>query len=203
MRRRKLARSFYARPALEVAPDLIGALLRRRIRGRTVSGRIVEVEAYLAGRDPASHAYRGRTARNAAMFGPPGRAYVYFTYGNHFCVNVVTGKEGEAEAVLIRALEPVEGIGTMRRRRGRNDLRALTSGPGRLTQALGIGRAQNGADFTGGELWIEAHAKPSEVRIGRSRRIGIRRAVRLPYRFFEIGSPFVSGPRQKRRPRRP
>jgi DNA-3-methyladenine glycosylase len=138
---RLLPCEFFARPVLEVARDLIGCTFVCD----GVGGRLVEVEAYRAIDDPASHAYRGRTARNAAMFGPPGHLYVYFTMGLHFCVNVVCGAEGEAAAVLLRALEPAAGLDVMRARRGLDDPRRLCSGPAKLTQALDITRADYGA----------------------------------------------------------
>jgi len=131
--------AFFARPVLEVAHDLIGCTFV--FDG--VGGRLVEVEAYRAD-DPASHSYRGRTQRNAVMFGPPGHLYVYFTYGMHFCVNLVCHEEGDGAAVLLRALEPVHGVEAMKERRGMDDIRLLCSGPARLTQALGIGREHDG-----------------------------------------------------------
>lgn len=190
-RARKLPRSFYARGALSVAPDLLGKVICHRRDGVLTAGRIVEVEAYLGSADPASHAWRGPTPRNRAMFGPPGHVYVYFTYGNHFCMNVVTGREGEASAVLIRALEPIEGLESMRQRRGREPLGDLTSGPGKLAQALGIDRAAYGHDLTREPLWIEddRFAPPEWVA---TPRIGISAAIDLPYRFVVAGSPFAS-----------
>lgn len=185
-----LHRSFYARSALDVAPELLGKILSHRGRNGLASGRIVEVEAYLGVQDPASHAYRGRTERNRAMFGAPGHAYVYFTYGNHFCMNVVTDREMTASAVLIRALEPLEGIDLMTRRRGGRPLLELASGPGRLAQALGIDRSLYGCDLTRPPLWIrEDGAAPAWVA---TPRIGIREAADLPYRFVVSGSPFAS-----------
>ena len=183
-------RSFYERSALEVAPELLGKILSHRGTDGLASGRIVEVEAYLGEKDPASHAYRGRTERNRAMFGPPGHAYVYFTYGNHFCMNVVTDREGIASAVLIRALEPLEGIELMTRRRGGRPLRELASGPGRLAQALGIDRALYGHDLTRAPLWIRQDGEDPEWVA--TPRIGIREAADLPYRFVVAGSPFAS-----------
>ena len=189
---RILPQSFYARPALEVAPDLLGKILCRRKRGAITSGRIVEVEAYLGEADPASHAYRGLTNRNRAMFGPPGRAYVYFTYGSHHCMNVVTGPEGVAMAVLIRALEPLDGISIMKRRRGRDRIVDLTSGPGKLTEALSIGADDYGRDLTREPLWIcEDGVRPE---VARTPRIGISRAENLRFRFAVPGSPCLSRP---------
>ena len=186
-----LPRSFYARPALQVAPELLGRVLCHRRRGTLTAGRIVEVEAYLGRQDPASHAYRGQTQRNRAMFGPPGHAYVYFTYGNHFCMNVVTGADGEAGAVLIRALEPMEGLAVMKRRRGRREPAELTSGPGKLAQALGIDLRVYGHDLTREPLWIESGGS-REVDWRATPRIGINQAVDLPYRFIATESVFVS-----------
>lgn len=192
MTRKILPRNFYARSPLAVAPDLLGRILFRRKNGVVTSGRIVEVEAYLGSKDPASHAFRGLTPRNQVMFGPAGCAYIYFTYGNHFCMNVVTGKEGRASAVLIRALEPLDGIPTMKRRRRRSKLADLTSGPGKLTQALHIDRALNGEILIGNKLWISAGRNSSRVRWERTPRIGIREATDRLYRFAVSDSSFVS-----------
>jgi DNA-3-methyladenine glycosylase len=190
-KRTALPRSFYERSALEVAPDLLGKILCHKGRGVLTSGRIVEVEAYLGAQDAASHAYRGPTDRNRAMFGPPGRAYVYFTYGNHFCMNVVTDRDGLASAVLIRALEPLDGIEAMKRRRRGRPLTELASGPGKLTEALAIGRSAYGLDLTREPLWICDDAAAPAAFI-RTPRIGLRVAADLPYRFVVAGSPFVS-----------
>lgn len=195
-----LARPFFARPTLEVAPDLLGALVVRVLQPAEVPGgatdpvvlvaRLVEVEAYLGPQDPASHAYR-RTPRSEIMWGPPGRAYVYFSYGNHHCMNVVTEPEGTAGAVLLRAAEPVEGVRVMQRLRGVHDVRKLLSGPGRLTQALAVDRRFNGWDLTRrGPLYLAPGKAPA--RVATSPRAGIRRAVDRPWRFFDPESPFVS-----------
>jgi DNA-3-methyladenine glycosylase len=189
---RVLPRSFYARPSLEVARDLIGRLLVRPLPGGRLVGRIVEIEAYQEG-DPASHSFRGRTARNEVMFGRPGHLYVYLSYGMHFCMNVVTGRDGEGSAVLLRAVEPVEGIDWMLARRGLDDVRLLCAGPGRLTQAFGIDRAHNGADLVAGDvLFVASGSAVPEDRIGVSPRVGLTLGVDRPWRFFEAGSPFVS-----------
>lgn len=168
--------------------------------GGRVSGRIVETEAYRGGHDPASHAYRGPTPRTRVMFGPPGHVYVYFTYGMHHCLNLVTEAAGRASAVLIRGLEPLQGLERMRRRRSvARDLPGgwtrLARGPGCVGQALGISRRHTGLDLVTGRLWI-ADQPPERrgLRIGRGPRIGIRTAIERPWRFYLIGHPCVSGP---------
>jgi len=153
-------------------------------------GRVVEVEAYRGPRDPASHAYRP-TPRSRIMWGTPGTAYVYFTYGNHYCLNVVTEREGVAGAVLLRALEPVAGVEIMRARRRVDDARRLASGPGRLTQAMGIGRAHNGVDLTRPPLYL-ARGPRARLRIAAGPRVGIRAATGRPWRFYIAGNGFVS-----------
>lgn len=190
---RPLPRAFFTRSTLEVAPQLLGALLVRSLdRNVRLVGRLVEVEAYLGPLDPASHAYR-RTPRSAIMWGPPGVAYVYLSYGNHHCINVVTEPEGTAGAVLLRAAEPVEGIEEMRRLREVQDLRALTSGPGRLTQAFAIDLSFNGADLTReGSLYLAEGTPPR--RVVATPRIGIRRATDRPWRFVDPDSPYLSRP---------
>jgi DNA-3-methyladenine glycosylase len=185
---------FYARSAIAVARDLLGRLLVSRIGGRRCAARIVEVEAYTGPRDPASHAARWhRSPRNEAMYGPPGRAYVYFTYGMHWCFNVVTGREGYPSAVLVRALEPVDGLALMRRRRRTEDDRLLTSGPARVTEALGITRAHDGHPLDRAPLWIAAGEPVPRALRRRATRIGIRHATHRKLRFYVAGSPFVSG----------
>jgi DNA-3-methyladenine glycosylase len=178
-----LPRSFYARDAITVARDLLGLVLVSDLGGR-VSGRIVEVEAYGGESDPASHARPGRTPRNASMYGPPGHAYVYFTYGMHHCANVVVERIGSPSAVLIRALEPRTGLFRMARRRQTADPRRLTNGPGNLAESLGLDRAHDGADLTRGPVWISS-LRPvvAGERIAASRRIGIRQAIERPWRF--------------------
>jgi DNA-3-methyladenine glycosylase len=182
---RQLAGDFFARTVHEVAPDLIGTVLL--VDG--VGGPIVEVEAYDE-EDPASHGHRGRTARNASMFGPPGHAYVYRSYGIHWCLNLVCEREGRAEAALVRALEPTHGVELMRERRGVDDLRALCSGPGKLGQALAVTQAHDGLalDRPPFELW--GRLEPPEIATGP--RIGITRAAELSWRYGAAGSPFLS-----------
>jgi DNA-3-methyladenine glycosylase len=200
---RPLPRSFYARPSLEVAPDLLGRLLVRRLPEGILAGRIVECEAYQED-DPASHSFRGLTERTAVMFGPPGRLYVYFTYGMHFCMNVVTGGDGEGSAVLLRAVEPTEGVEIMRERRAVSDLRSLCAGPGRLTQAYGITRTDNGMDLvTDGDLFVAEGQRTDKERIGAGRRVGISVAVDRPWRFYVEGSPFLSKGSSPKRSGRP
>jgi DNA-3-methyladenine glycosylase len=191
---RRLPRSFFARPSIEVAPELLGRVLVRTLADGTVlAARLVEVEAYEQG-DPASHSYRGRpTARTQVMFGPPGRLYVYFTYGQHFCSNVVTGPNGVGSAVLLRAAEPVEGLAVMAANRGADDIRRLCSGPARLTQAFGIARAENGTDLARDpSLSLRSGLPTSPRAIARSTRVGVNVGGERPWRFFERDSAFVS-----------
>lgn len=180
-----LHRDFFARSVHEVAPELIGATLLFKRAG----GIIVEVEAYHH-TEPAAHSFRGRTDRNAVMFGPPGHAYVYRSYGMHWCLNFVCEPEGSASAVLIRAIEPTAGIAAMRRRRGLDDVRLLCSGPGRLCEALGITHAQNGARLDRPPFSLSA--RPEAVAIAIGPRIGITKAADLPWRYGLKGSHFVS-----------
>ena len=187
----KLPRSFYYRPTLDVASDLLGKVLVR-VKGTTItSGRIVELEAYRNTDDPASHAYRGRTPRNTLMFGEAGRAYVYFIYGMYFCVNVVTEKHGIAGACLIRGLEPLEGVGIMKKRRGIAKIHELANGPGKLCQAMSIDRSLNGADLLGENLFLTDDGY-SGFKIKKSPRIGIRVGTDKPWRFFIQDSKYVT-----------
>ena len=183
----KLRRSFFDRPVLEVAPELIGASLL--VNG--VGGLIVEVEAYHH-TDPAAHSYNGQTERNSVMFGPPGYAYVYRSYGIHWCLNFVCEAEGSASAVLIRALEPLSGIAAMRRRRGLPDLRALCSGPGKLCEALGVTRRHNDLALDRPPFELRTRQGTPDIVVGP--RIGITKAVDHPWRFGLKGSPFLSKP---------
>jgi DNA-3-methyladenine glycosylase len=184
---RTLGSEFFARSVHQVAPELIGVTLL--VDG--VGGRIVEVEAY-DHEDPASHGFRGRTERNASMFGPPGHAYVYRSYGIHWCLNLVCEEEGVANAVLVRALEPTQGLDAMRRRRGLEDERLLCSGPGRLCQALAVTREHDGLALDRPPFELVQHEGPVEVVTGP--RIGITRAAELPWRYAEADSRFLSRP---------
>jgi DNA-3-methyladenine glycosylase len=208
---KRLPRSFYLRPTLNVAKDLLGKYLVRRIGQKRLIGRIVEVEAYREN-DPASHSYHGRTKRNDVMFWKGGHLYVYFTYGMHFCANVVTREEGVGEAVLLRAVEPMGGIGVMMRRRGRRskdrlleywsngrliNLPAnplLTNGPAKLCEAFGITRKHNGVDLCGKEIWIasDSHRASHFPRVSSSPRVGIRNGRDKKWRFYVRGSVWVS-----------
>jgi DNA-3-methyladenine glycosylase len=190
-----IGRDFFARSVHEVAPDLLGVTLL--VDG--VGGPIVEVEAYHH-EDPASHGYGGRTQRNAAMFGPPGHAYVYRSYGIHWCLNFVCEEEGSASAVLLRALEPRFGLDAMRARRGLDEPRLLAAGPGRLCQALGVTREHDGLPLD--EPPFELREREAEPEIVRGPRIGISRATELPWRFGIAGSRYLSRP-MAARPARP
>ncbi len=180
-----LGRDFFARSVHEVAPDLVGVTLL--VDG--VGGPIVEVEAY-DHEDPAAHGFRGRTERNASMFGPPGHAYVYRSYGIHWCLNFVCSSTGSAEAALIRALEPTHGIDVMRQRRGVEDDRLLCAGPGRLCQALGITRDHDGLPLDRPPFELRPRAAAPEIAIGP--RIGITKAADKPWRYGVAGSRFLS-----------
>lgn len=209
-----LPKDFYLKDTCQVARGLLGTFLRHESKEGVTVGRIVETEAYLAENDPACHAHRGMTKRNAAMFGPPGHAYVYLIYGMYYCFNVVTAKKGVGEAVLIRALEPVEGIDLMRARRGKRELHELCSGPGKLVIAMGISLAHNGQQLggqrlggqrlrnqkLGGPLRLEAAGsyagfeRISKRDIVTTTRVGISSGEALPLRFYLGGSKFVSRP---------
>jgi DNA-3-methyladenine glycosylase len=182
----KLRKSFFARSVHDVAPDLVGATLL--VDG--VGGRIVEVEAY-DHEDPAAHGYRGRTPRNASMFGPPGHAYVYRSYGIHWCLNFVCEEEGTASAVLVRALEPTHKLDLMARRRGAAERRLLCSGPGRLCQALGLTGQNDGEALDRPPFELYA-GEDAEVVAGP--RVGLTKASERPWRYGEAGSPFLSKP---------
>ena len=198
-----LPQKFYNRDPRRVGPELIGKILVRRDGKKLLTARIVEVEAYLGQDDPAAHSAAGRTARNSVLFGPPGRAYVYFIYGNHFCLNVSCLPDGEAGGILFRAVEPLSGIEEMAKLRGirihgPRDLRNLTSGPGRLAEAFGITRVRdNEKNLTdpASDLYIAGDGSPRPKVIS-TIRIGITKAADLPLRYLISGNVFVSGPRR-------
>lgn len=199
---RLLRPSFYARDTARVARGLLGCLLVSRAGGTQTAGRIVEVEAYVGPHDPAAHGYGGRrTARNDRLYGPPGTAYVYFIYGMHWCFNAVTEREGHPSAVLVRALEPVDGIDVMRERRGREEIRDLCSGPAKLCAALGIDGALDGAVLDGERLGIYGPALRRAAALRVTGRIGVTRASDWPLRFVLSGSPYASRPEPSARSR--
>lgn len=193
-----LPRKFYTRPVLTVAEELLGKMLVKNEGKNLLAGRIVEVEAYDGKIDEASHSFKGITKRNEVMFNEGGYLYVYFTYGAHFCCNVVAGKKNYGAAVLIRAVEPVTGIDVMIKRRfGRklkngNEIFNLTSGPGKVCKAFGINREHSGIDLTDNFIFIMNEPKINKSKMGVSKRVGISKSVDLPWRFFEKGNPFLS-----------
>ena len=188
----RLPTAFYDRPVVDVARDLIGCTLSHQ----STSGRIVETEAYHPS-EPASHGFAGETVRNAALFGPPGRAYVYFSYGMHTLFNAVAEPAGVGAGVLIRALEPTDGIALMRERRGVEHERQLCSGPGKLAQALAITLDDNGSSLTEGSIGIFAPLESSsDLEIYTSPRIGISKATELQWRFYAHENEHISGPRR-------
>jgi DNA-3-methyladenine glycosylase len=191
-----IPRTFYDRPVLDVARDLLGMVVVHSVDGvGEVAVRLTEVEAYAGGHDPASHAFRGRTGRNAVMFGRAGHAYVYFTYGMHFCMNLVCGPEGAAAAVLLRAGEVVGGLDTARQRRpGARLDRDLARGPARLTTAMGIDRALDGADVTRADspLRVVRGEAVADKAVRRGPRVGVSAAAELPWRLWIDGEPTVS-----------
>jgi DNA-3-methyladenine glycosylase len=200
-----LPRAFYDRDPVTVARELLGKLLIRREGRKLLAGRIVEDEAYLGTDDPAAHAYSGRTPRNAVLFGPPGYAYVYFIYGNHYCLNVSCMAEGYAGCVLLRAMEPIAGLEAMAQARGLDSaslsrlsqLRLIAGGPGRMSEALGITRERDNAkDLTSrrSDLWFADDGYRPQ-RIVATPRIGIKKAVEEPLRFVLAGSQYLSGKR--------
>lgn len=176
--------------AIIAARDLLGCKLIHETLDGLTSGLIVETEAYSSD-DPASHTYHGQTERNAVMFGPPGHAYIYFTYGMHYCFNVVAGPAGSGQGVLIRALEPVDGIELMKKRRGRDNTQQLMNGPAKLVQAMGISKQDYGTNLlNGGKLRLEVGTKPESIT--ESIRVGIKQGVEKPWRFYVTNNPFVS-----------
>ncbi len=208
---KKLPRAFYLRPTLTIAKDLLGRCLVRRLGSSTLVGKIIEVEAYMGEKDPASHAFRRKTLRNEVMFREGGYLYVYFTYGMHYCCNIVTEEEGKARAVLLRALEPIQGIEIMRenRRRGKGSRAGeilppgkltkkepdttLTNGPAKLCEAFGIAREENGTDLLGNTIYLtEGEPVASPRSIVATTRIGIKEALDRRWRFYIKGNAFVS-----------
>jgi DNA-3-methyladenine glycosylase len=190
---RALTRAWFARPAPQVAPALLGRHLVRRFGdGSVCRVRLVETEAYEP-HDPASHSFRGPTARTAAMFGPPGHLYVYLIYGLHHCLNVVTGPAGHGAAVLLRAGEPLEGVETMAANRGVDEPRLLCRGPARLAQALGVDRSLDGVDLLRSDvLWLEPGGQVPAPRVAVTRRIGISVGTEEPWRWIEAGSSWAT-----------
>jgi len=185
--------TFFTRPAEVVAAELLGMIVVSRIGGELTEGRIVETEAYLGYDDPASHGYRHRrNARNEALFGPPGTWYVYLSYGMHWCANLVCQEAGLANAVLLRALEPLGGLETMRRRRGNVPDRELSSGPGKLCQALGINRELDARSMRRSAVRVRPGYQDQETRIAATPRVGITKAADWPLRFHIAGSPWTS-----------
>ncbi|MDH5438171.1 MAG: DNA-3-methyladenine glycosylase [Candidatus Bathyarchaeota archaeon] len=188
-----LPRRFYTRDTLTVAEELLGKRLVRHTTGSKLVGKIVEVEAYGGSDDPGSHAYRGMTPRNRLMFRKGGFAYVYFTYGKHYCFNVVTERQNVPGAVLIRALEPLEGIETMKKNRRTSNVLNLTDGPGKLTEAMNITGKQNGLDLTRSKrLFICKPEEKEKFEVASTKRIGIRVGVNKPWRFYIEDNRFVS-----------
>lgn len=189
-----LGAEFYARDTVKVAPDLLGKYVVRSIGKKSLVGRIVEVEAYRGKDDPASHAFRGQTPRNTPMYGEPGHAYIYFTYGNHYCLNITTQKVGVAGAVLLRALEPVRGLDSMRRSRPGVSDTQLTNGPGKLTKAFAIDKSLNEQDMTvPGPLYVlNPQTRGCDFEIWCSARVGIRNGLDKRWRFYIHGNRWVS-----------
>ena len=188
-----LPRGFYDRPTEQVARDLLGKVVVHEESDGSTAGRIVETEAYLGADDEAAHSFAGVTVRTEVIFGPPGHAYVYFSYGMHHCLNLVAEQAGRAGCVLIRALEPIEGVERMFERRPRaKSPRDLCSGPGKLTQALGLNLSHYGADVTSGPLTVREPLQARAFAIARGPRVGITRSADLPLRFWIRDDPFVS-----------
>lgn len=193
-----LARKFYSRPVLSVARDLLGKILVKVESDKLLTGRIVEVEAYDGRIDQAAHSFNGRTERNEVMFREGGYFYVYFTYGVHHCCNIVTGRKDSGTAVLIRAVEPIDGIERMAKRRfakkklSEKELFNLTNGPGKICKAFGFTRKDSGTDLTEAKIFLIDQPKLKKSKTGISERIGITKSKELNWRFFEIGNPYLS-----------
>lgn len=195
---KKLTKNFYQRELLKVANDLLGKVFVKYDFDKIFAGKIVEVEAYHGDFDKAAHSYGGMTKRTEIMFEEGGYLYVYFTYGAHHCCNIVTGKKGQGTAVLIRALEPVDGINLMiknrfgRKLKNEKEIFNLTSGPGKVCQAFAIDRSHSGIDLTGEKIFILENFRIPNKKIGKSKRIGITRSTKLPWRFFIKDNPYLS-----------
>ncbi len=188
---KKLKRRFFEKPTLKVAKELLGKYLVVKKRGKLLSGKIVETEAYIGKKDPASHAYRGVTPRTKLMFGKPGYAYIYLTYGMYYCLNFITEKEGFPAAVLVRAVEPKEGLDLMIKRRKIKKIENLTNGPGRLCKAFGLDKSLNGADICSDVIWIEDRGENPEKIVSASR-IGIKVGKDKKWRFYIAENGYVS-----------
>jgi DNA-3-methyladenine glycosylase len=183
--------SFYNRDTITVAKELLGTLFVHRSPEGMVTGKIVELEAYLGmGRDPAAHAHRGKTNRNSVLFGPGGYIYIYFIYGMHYCFNISANTDQQGGAILIRALEPVAGIEIMQKRRNKKDIKTLCNGPGNLVQAMGITKEHNGLSIVDSDIYVEDTGEKSEI--VSTTRIGISKAMEVPYRFYIKDNPFIS-----------
>ncbi|MBP7791677.1 MAG: DNA-3-methyladenine glycosylase [Candidatus Goldbacteria bacterium] len=189
----RLTRKFFNRNSVVVAKELLGKILASNLGNKKVSGMIVETEAYRGDKDAGSHAYKKVTPRNKIMYGPPGHAYVYFCYGNHYLLNIVTESEGNPGAVLIRALEPVTNVKEMVKRRKVKDKRKLTNGPGKLTQALAIGKNENGLDVTkSNKLFLIDSRKRKKFKIISASRVGIKQGMDKKWRFYVKDNEYVS-----------
>jgi DNA-3-methyladenine glycosylase len=189
---RKLDIEFYLQPTLKIARELLGKVIVRKLGDKILAGKIVETEAYIGEDDPASHAFGGQTQGNKIMYLQGGHAYVYFTYGMHYCFNVVTEREGFPSAVLIRAVEPIYGIELMKRFRGVEDIYNLTNGPAKFCQAFKIDKRFNGVSLLGDEIFISRPLMEEKFEVGRSERIGIKSGLDKKWRFFIKDNPFVS-----------
>jgi DNA-3-methyladenine glycosylase len=194
----KLKRAFYTKDVLTVAKELLGKVLVMNESGKMFSGRIVEVEAYDGRTDQAAHTYIGKTKRNEVMFNEGGYLYVYLSYGVHYCCNVVTGTEGSGTAILIRAVEPLEGVNRMLMNRfgkknlGEKELYLLTNGPGKVCKSFGITKIHSGVDLTGDRIYLKDSALKKNEEIAASKRIGITKSTHLPWRFFIKNNPYLS-----------
>ncbi len=189
---KKLGIDFYLQPTLHVAKELLGKIIIRKLGDQILAGKIVETEAYIGEDDPACHAFGSMTPRNKIMYLPGGHAYVYFTYGMHYCFNVVTEREGFPAAVLIRAVEPIEGIELMKKFRKTDKVYDLTNGPAKFCQAFKIDKSLNGASLLDDEIFIVESANNVQFKIGRSSRIGVKSGLDKKWRFFIIANLFVS-----------